>query len=155
MLKAPLAILVGKFIYELLAGTRIDNVKIIIIVLLADSAILGHIFPIHLKFKGGKGFATYLGALLTLSLFNVKILIIPVIGLVLAFITNYIVAATFTVILLTPLFLFFIEKEIISGFVLLFVSFVILMKHKENIIHIKDGTEMKIREAFKNKYKEK
>ena len=156
ILKAPIAIFIGKTIYEFLTKTDINSeMEMMFFVILAVSAIMGHIFPIHLKFKGGKGFATYIGTLITLSFFNIKILLIPLLGIILALVSNYIVAATFTVILMTPLFLLLIEKEVLSAFVLFFASGVIFIKHIENIKHIKDGTEMKIREAFKKKYKEK
>ena len=126
-----------------------------IFVLCGASAILGHIFPFYLKFRGGKGFASYISLVLALSILNPIILIIPLLAVLIAIITNYIVSATFTVILLTPLYMWFIQENLQATIILTLVSIVIFIKHIENIKHIKDGSEMKIREAFKNKYKRK
>lgn len=130
-----------------------SNILESIFVLCGASAILGHIFPFYLKFRGGKGFASYISLVLALSILNPIILIIPLLAVLFAIITNYIVSATFTVILLTPLYMWFIQENLQATIILTLVSIVIFIKHIENIKHIKDGSEMKIREAFKNKYK--
>lgn len=122
----------------------------------AFGVILGHIFPFYLRFKGGKGFATYLGVLLAFSfIFNRNgLIIIVMIGILLSVITDYIVVATFTIILCSPIYLF-LAVEPVVGFNILFSSLVVFYKHRENIVNIKTGKEMKIRSAFKNKYKMK
>lgn len=142
--------IIYKGIPHITLNVSYDN--IILDMLYGVSAILGHIFPMYLKFKGGKGFASYIGLLFVISFRSPTVLIILMIALIMAVISNYIVAATFTVITLTPIYVMCTEN-IVAGLVLLIVSLIIFMKHFENIEHIKDGTEMKIREAFKNKYK--
>lgn len=113
-------------------------------------AVVGHIFPFYLKFKGGKGFASYLGVIMGLDwrLFLGIVLMIFVV----AFITDYIVSGTFSTITVAPLY-FFWQQEWLVAAILLGCSLLILYKHRENIVNLKSGKEMKIRSAFANKYK--
>lgn len=113
-------------------------------------AVVGHIFPFYLKFKGGKGFASYIGVVMGLDwrLFLGIVLLIFVV----AFITDYIVAGTFSTITVAPLY-FVWQQEWLVAAILLGCSLLILYKHRENIVNLKNGKEMKIRSAFANKYK--
>lgn len=113
-------------------------------------AVVGHIFPFYLKFKGGKGFASYLGVVMGLDwrlFLGIVLLIFAV-----AFITDYIVAGTFSTITVAPLY-FVWQQEWMVAVILLGCSLLILYKHRENIVNLKSGKEMKIRSAFANKYK--
>ncbi len=116
------------------------------------AAVLGHIFPFYLKFKGGKGFATYIGLIFGLDwrLF----LAIVVLIFVVAFITDYIVAGTFSTIAAGPVYYALIQPNLWVALIVLAGSLVILWKHIENIKNLKNGSEMKIRSAFQNKYKQ-
>lgn len=113
-------------------------------------AVVGHIFPFYLKFKGGKGFASYIGVVMGLDwrLFLGIVLLIVLV----AFITDYIVAGTFSTITVAPLY-FAWQQEWLVAAILLGCSLLILYKHRENIVNIKNGKEMKVRSAFANKYK--
>lgn len=131
--------------------TSMVNCKMLdILSLFAIAGILGHIFPIHLNFNGGKGFASYIGAILTLSFIYPSLLLILVIALILAFISDYIVMATFTVISLTPIYFLYI-KAMTPMICFLIISIIIFIKHIENIKRIKNGQELKIRKALKKK----
>ena len=113
-------------------------------------AVVGHIFPFYLKFKGGKGFATYIGVVMGLDwrlFLGIVVLIV-----VAAFITDYIVAGTFSTITVAPVYFLFRQEWLVAA-VLLAGSLLILYKHRENIVSIKNGKEMKVRSAFANKYK--
>ena len=105
--------------------------------IVATSVILGHIFPFYLKFKGGKGFATYMGAMLGISL-N-AFLIIGFIFLVVMFESDYIVLGTLTVV---SLFL-----------ILVIASAVIIFKHRTNVVKIINRKEIGLSEAFSGKHK--
>lgn len=132
---------------------NIIELNMLITLLIANTVIIGHIFPFYLKFKGGKGFAPFIGVVIYLSITSeAAILIVLVMAIILALIFNYIVVATIVVIILTPLYIILIDGSI-SGLVLLIASIIIFIKHIENFKHIKEGSEMKIREAFKNKYR--
>lgn len=160
ILKVLIPMLTVTFICNSL-NFNIQNISIVqcntvdIMSLVGTAAIIGHIFPIHLNFDGGKGFATYVGCILALSFTYPTILIILLIALLLAFITDYIVMATFTVILLVPVYFLFIKVNYVACVCFLIVSIIILIKHIENIKRIFNGTEMHIRAAFKDEYKEK
>ena len=113
-------------------------------------AVVGHIFPFYLKFKGGKGFASYIGVVMGLDwrlFLGIVVLIV-----VAAFITDYIVAGTFSTITVAPVYFLFRQEWLVAA-ILLAGSLLILYKHRENIVSIKNGKEMKVRSAFANKYK--
>lgn len=98
------------------------------------AVVIGHIFPIQLKFKGGKGIATFMGALTAYNyLFTLIVVII--------FIPIYIISRKFTIsgliaILFLP-FIIFISNYHTNGSealrILPFV-FIIILKHKQNIL---------------------
>ena len=106
------------------------------------SAFLGHIFPIWLKFKGGKGVATYLGVIFALS-FNFG-LIFCLLWILIAFLTKYSslssIISTFVVFLIS-----FIESNFELN-IYLFITFVIILyTHKQNILRLKNKKEHKIK----------
>lgn len=105
-------------------------------------AVLGHIFPFYLGFKGGKGFASYIG--LSLFIDFKTALIVLVCGLLLAFIFRWIVAGTFTVTIAVPIMSYLFHLSIICTVVFLIVSTIMLIKHKENIIRFLKKQEIGI-----------
>jgi len=103
---------------------------------------IGHIFPIWLKFKGGKGVATYLGVILALSNKFFLIFIIAWISLSLLF--RF--ASLSSMISSLIVFLYAYFYEINNSVLILFIFFVmILFTHKENILRLKSSTENKIK----------
>ena len=103
---------------------------------------IGHIFPVWLKFKGGKGVATYLGVILALSNKFFLIFIIAWISLSLLF--RF--ASLSSMISSLIVFLYAYFYEINNDILILFIFFVmILFTHKENILRLKSSTENKIK----------
>ena len=103
---------------------------------------IGHIFPIWLKFKGGKGVATYLGAILALSYEFFFIFSIVWISLSLLF--RF--ASLSSMISTLSVFLYAYYYEIDNNTLILFIFFVmILFTHKENVLRLKNSTENKIK----------
>ncbi len=102
---------------------------------------IGHIFPIWLKFKGGKGVATYLGIILALS-FKLA-LIFGLAWLILLLIFRY--SSLSSIISSLVVFLsslFFVNYSLT---ILLFTLFVtILYTHRDNIVRLKNKSENKI-----------
>ena len=95
------------------------------------AAVLGHIFPFYLKFKGGKGTASFLG--LTLAL-NWRLALAVILILVLAtIITDYIVIGTFSAIGTVPVYMGFFARNLILMAIVCVASFAIFWKHRENI----------------------
>ena len=112
-----------------------------LILLSALICLLGHIFSIWLKFKGGKGVATYLGILLALS-FNYFLIFIIVwvsILLILRYSSLSSILATFGIFIYEY---FFLENNILS---FLFISFIIILyAHRSNILKLINKTETKV-----------
>ena len=103
---------------------------------------IGHIFPVWLKFKGGKGVATYLGIILAL---NYKLFLIFGISWI-ALTLSFRFASLSSIISSLVIFLYAYFFEINNYLLLLFIFFVsILYTHKENIVRLKNSKENKIK----------
>ena len=117
------------------------------------AAVLGHIYPFWMKFKGGKGFASYLGMTIALHWkFAIAVLLLVV---VVTLITDYIVAATTTTIVLVPIGLGLLAGSWLLPLVLLIASVVIAWKHKDNYVRMYHGTEIRFRKAGRGDYRVK
>ena len=103
------------------------------------SVFLGHVFPIWLKFKGGKGVATYVGILFSINLVFGFIFCIS--WLLVFYLSKYSSLSSLAASLSVPLFLFFTNREQIIFFVILFV--LIFYTHRENIKRLKNKEESK------------
>jgi glycerol-3-phosphate acyltransferase PlsY len=104
-------------------------------------AFIGHLYPVWLKFKGGKGVATYIGVLL--GLFWPAVLVLGAIWLTVAFIFRYSSLAALVSTALTPAFLLWqhhIALAILFGVLTLLLWFA----HRANISRLLAGTESKI-----------
>ena len=105
-------------------------------------AFLGHIFPVWLKFKGGKGVATYLGIIFALS-FKLGSLFC-VTWLLIIFITKY--SSVSSIISALIIFLIsFLENNSELNLFLFIVFVIILYTHRKNIVRLKNKTEDKIK----------
>ena len=103
---------------------------------------IGHIFPVWLKFKGGKGVATYLGIILALS-FKFGI-IFGITWLIISFIFKYSSLASMIGALIVFAYSTILDNTTLSIF--LFISFIIILyTHRENIVRLKDSKETKIK----------
>ena len=101
---------------------------------------LGHVFPIWLKFKGGKGVATYVGILFCVNIYLAVIFII--VWFVVFVISKYSSLASMVASLLVPLSSYFFIDDINYYFyIILFL--LILITHRENIKRLKNNTESK------------
>lgn len=115
--------------------------------------VLGHIFPFYLKFKGGKGFATYLG--MTLALSWKFALVVLALVVIITLITDYLVLGTFTTITIVPVWMGIATQSWILPLILLVATTVIFIKHRENITRLRDGTEIGLRSTAKGEHKVK
>lgn len=104
-------------------------------------AFVGHLFPVWLGFKGGKGVATYLGVLLGLAWQGA--LVFGAVWLAVAAATRYSSLAALVAVVAVPLFLFYTGHGLVAWlFVLL--GAVIYVKHHANISRLLDGSETRI-----------
>ena len=110
------------------------------------ACVLGHIFPFYLKFKGGKGFASFFG--MTLALNWKLALCVAVAVVIVTFVTDYIVCGTLTTIISVPVYMGFTTSWLLAA-ILFIATAVILYKHKDNYPRMLNGTELGLRSAIK------
>ncbi|MBU4528536.1 MAG: glycerol-3-phosphate 1-O-acyltransferase PlsY [Hoeflea sp.] len=105
------------------------------------AAFLGHLYPVWLKFKGGKGVATYLGVLLGLA--PLIVLVFAAIWLGMAKLFRYSSLAALTAAVAVPIALYLYGRpEVASLFVVM--SVITILKHHQNISRLLSGTEGRI-----------
>ena len=107
----------------------------------ALGAFIGHLYPVWLQFKGGKGVATYLGCLL--GLWWPAFWAFALVWLGVAYLTRYSSAAALAASVVTPIVLWFFghgpEAELYVA-----LGILLWLKHRPNIERLLDGTEGKI-----------
>jgi glycerol-3-phosphate acyltransferase PlsY len=101
--------------------------------------VIGHCFPVWLKFKGGKGVATTFGVYCGINpLFGA---VFAVIWLIVAFALRYSSLAALCAVIITPLFIIYNNAFSIP---LLCITYLVLIRHHDNIKRLINGTESKI-----------
>ncbi len=106
-------------------------------------AVLGHIFPFYMNFRGGKGFATYTGMIMAID-WRIVIAIV-VVSVIITLVTNYIALATLTTAIGCPIYFWLAHYDlrIVGMFVILMI--VMIYKHWINIQRIIKGEEIGLR----------
>ena len=117
-----------KGFFAVLVASYIDKDIVYVAIL---SVVFGHIFPIYLLFKGGKGVATFLGALLSYSAFVGSLTLLT--WITVFYLTKKSSVAGIASIVLSNFFLFLVSEDISIKFSVLLLSIFILFKHSENI----------------------
>lgn len=107
------------------------------------AAVLGHMYPVFFKFKGGKGVATTIGALLGLH-FILGVVVIAT-WLLVANFGRYSSLASLVAILLAPFYSLFALGDMNAFIPLLGIAVFVLYQHRNNITRLIDGTEPKIK----------
>ncbi|GAA0558207.1 glycerol-3-phosphate 1-O-acyltransferase PlsY [Rhizomicrobium electricum] len=107
------------------------------------AAVFGHVLPVWLKFKGGKGVATYIGVLLGIY-WPVGLLVI-VTWLTMAFVLKYSSLSALTAAALAPAFMMAFGELTWAVFTLV-LTIVIFITHHENIYRLWHGKEPRIGE---------
>ncbi|AYG58814.1 glycerol-3-phosphate 1-O-acyltransferase PlsY [Rhizobium jaguaris] len=110
-------------------------------VLAGFAAFIGHIFPVWIGFKGGKGVATYLGILLGLA--PLMALIFAIVWLAIAFTTRYSSLSALVATLVIPVALWILGADKIAA-AMAVMTIICWYKHKANIIRLTAGNESKI-----------
>lgn len=111
------------------------------------ACVLGHIFPFYLKFKGGKGLASYFGMVLAL---NWRLALIVAAVIVLAtLITDFISVGALSTIMVVPAYTAFVEHSMALAGILCIATVVMFVKHWENIVRIAKHEEIGLRSTAK------
>ena len=106
----------------------------------ALSIFIGHVFPIWLKFKGGKGVASYLGILCCLDIFSA--LIFGVVWISIFILFKFSSLSSLLASLTIPIFHFFYNSN--SDYYFYFMMFILIFfTHRENIKRLRNNTESK------------
>lgn len=142
--KAWLAVLLAGLLFPQLPAAR-ETAGI--------ACVLGHIFPFYMKFKGGKGFASYLG--MTLALNWKFALIVMAIVVLVTVITDYIVAGTFTTIVVVPVYFGIANYSLVVALVLLVGTAAVFYRHLENIPRMLNGTEIGLCSTIRKEHRVK
>jgi acyl phosphate:glycerol-3-phosphate acyltransferase len=129
-LKGTFAVLIASFVFGPVAGLAA-----------AIGAFLGHLFPVWLGFKGGKGVATFLGCLIGAAW--PAALVFAIAWLAVAFITRYSSAAALTASVASPIALFLLGP-VLAGWVFAILAILLWIKHRPNIERLLNGSETKI-----------
>lgn len=107
----------------------------------AIGAFVGHVYPFWLRFRGGKGVATYLGALLGVAW--MAALAFALVWLAVAFSTRYSSAAALLASLLTPLVLVGLHQYP-AALVFLVLTLALWFTHRANLSRLRQGSESRI-----------
>ena len=111
------------------------------------SCVLGHIFPFYLKFKGGKGLASFLGAIAAL---NWKVgLAMAVLLVLVTLVTDFISLGTLSVSLAAPVGIWLLTGKLMVPLILSIATVVMVFKHIENIQRILNRTEIGLLSTIK------
>ena len=103
------------------------------------SVFLGHVFPIWLKFKGGKGVATYVGILFSINL--IYSIVFGIVWVIIFLFSKYSSLASLIGSLSIPIYIFIFNENQIVFFIIMFV--LIFYTHRENIKRLKNKEESK------------
>jgi glycerol-3-phosphate acyltransferase PlsY len=107
----------------------------------AFGAFLGHLFPVWLNFRGGKGVATYLGVLLALAWQGA--VAFAVVWLAVAALLRYSSLAALTAVVAVPLVLLLLGQHLLAG-AFAALGILVFLRHRANILRLASGTEPRI-----------
>lgn len=118
-------------------------------VLTGCAVIIGHMFPFWMQFRGGKGFASLLGLSLALD-WRFFLVCLAFVGLYLLTL-HYIALASITCAVLLPVWHGLFVRSFPETVMLAVTGIIILLKHRENITGMINGTEIEFQRSRKNK----
>lgn len=144
ILKAYIAIVIVRYLFTDLPY---------VVELAGVACVIGHIFPFYLKFKGGKGLASYIG--MTIALDWKFAIALIVLCAILTLITDYVVSATFVTIIAVPVYIGLFYNNLIAFCILSVATLVMFYKHSGNITRLRNGTEIGLRSANKGEHRVK
>lgn len=142
--KAVLAVLLAKLLFPETDG---------ITEAAGAACVIGHIFPVFLKFKGGKGFASFIGMTLALDWRFALVILAAVVAVTV--LTDYLVVGTTLTVVSLPTYMAVTRHGWVPVLILAFVAAVILWKHRKNYVRIWNRTEIGLRSTMKGEHRVK
>lgn len=112
-------------------------------------AVIGHVFPFYMGFKGGKGLACYGGTVLAIDYRLFVVLFI--LALLIAIVTDYICFAPITMSFIVPISVGVVYNTWIPSAIIAVASAVLLYKHRENLYRIRAGEELRFHFLWRRK----
>lgn len=110
------------------------------------SAVAGHIYPIQLRFKGGKGSACFAGVVLAFQPFLFPVLLVICISL--GLLVDYAFVVPVSAVLLFPFLAAYRTQSMAVLLITLAMGTLIIGQHKENFLAVRNGTEGRFRSWF-------
>ncbi|MCI6289169.1 MAG: glycerol-3-phosphate 1-O-acyltransferase PlsY [Lentisphaeria bacterium] len=144
-LKGLLPVLAVHFIWNRYSGQQEQTLQSgILISLTAMGTVLGHIFPLYLKFKGGKGVSTAAGAVMALN--PLSVVIAAMVWVLTFFTSRYVSLASIAAAIALPLAAWLlihagIPMSLPVGILLIFFAVLTIWRHRSNIQRLLNGTE--------------
>jgi acyl phosphate:glycerol-3-phosphate acyltransferase len=136
--KGALAVLIA-YLFAKNAGVQ---AQALLTSLAGGAAFLGHLFPVWLKFKGGKGVATFFGTLLAAA-WPVG-LAAGATWILMALLFRISSLAALTAVALAPIYVFLLDRPYPIAVMALFMAVLIYVRHKDNIGRLLKGQEPRI-----------
>lgn len=106
------------------------------------ACVLGHMFPVFLSFRGGKGFACMGG--LALAVGPRTFFIMLVVALVIGLVTNYVAVSCTAMSVVWPVYYGIITRYFVGAAILALPAIPIFLKHMENFRRMREGTELRL-----------
>lgn len=135
----------GKVIFAVILAKKLGLINMDYVI--ASISFIGHLFPVWLKFKGGKGVASFLG--LSLYLFPKIAILLAIVWIIVFLVSGYSSLAAIMAALSGIISLFFTMPKDSNLFLMLFLIVLILIKHKDNVIRLLNGSESKFKKSKK------
>jgi len=126
-----------------IADSFSDGQFVIIRIIAAVAAVLGHVFPLFAGFRGGKGIATLLGV--GIALYPTAVLVVVAIFVVMLIITKYVSLSSITASISFPFLVIFLFNPGSLALIILsvFVGIFVPITHRKNISRLINGSESK------------
>lgn len=117
------------------------------------ACVIGHVFPVFMKFKGGKGFASYIGMMLMLNWKFALVVLAAVVVVTLVF--DYLVVGTTLTVVSLPAYMAITAAGFVPVLIVCVATAVIIFMHRVNYVRIWKGTEIGLRSTIKGEHRAK
>jgi acyl phosphate:glycerol-3-phosphate acyltransferase len=132
-----------KGVIPTLIAVNLESFSIVQVATVAVVTFLGHLYPVYIGFKGGKGVASALGIFIVLS--PKSVLVALVVFAILLLIWHYISLGSISAAAIIPFLVLFFERSTPLFVATLFIAGMVIIRHRSNLERLKNGTESKFK----------